>query len=127
MSGPRAPHLEIRSAAPEGARFLAGLAQREGVELGVLDRGRHAVAYAKGAEAIGAVLAAAVIHSLGGGSVFVRRRIQTPSDATVQNTVQPEREVVLGASSSARRASRERSAAGLRALAGAPAKPARLR
>jgi len=38
--------------------------------------------------------------------VFVRRRIQTPSDATVQNTVQPEREVVLGASSSARRASR---------------------
>ena len=239
MSGPRAPHLEIRSAAPEGARFLAGLAQREGVELGVLDRGRHAVAYAKGAEAIGAVLAAAgassvvlsleeqavlgatraranrlanadhanlvrtsraahdqlraveqlqrsgvlakldtslqeiaelrarhptlslrelaskcrppataktpanharltfssrgrldaaaVIHSLGGGSVFVRRRIQTPSDATVQNTVQPEREVVLGASSPARRASRERSAAGLRALAGAPAKPARLR
>src|SRR5207302_1037637 len=50
--------------------------------------------------------AAADIHSLGGGSVFVRRRIQTPSDATVQNTVQPEREVVLGASSSARRASR---------------------
>jgi len=64
MSGPRAPHLEIRSAAPEGARFLAGLAQREGVELGVLDRGRHAVAYAKGAEAIGAVLAAAGASSV---------------------------------------------------------------
>src|SRR5205807_2242015 len=55
LSGPRSPHLEIRSAGPDGARFLAGLAQREGVDLGVLDRGRHAVAYAKGAEAIGAV------------------------------------------------------------------------
>src|SRR5436309_14165399 len=42
-------------------------------------------------------------YSEGGGSAFVRRRIQTPSDATVLNVVQPEREVVLGASSPARR------------------------
>jgi DNA-binding protein WhiA len=59
LSGPRAPHLEIRSASSEGARFLASLAAAEGASLGVLDRSRHVVAYAKGVEAIGAVLAAA--------------------------------------------------------------------
>jgi len=35
--------------------------------------------------------------------VLVRRRIQTPSDATVLSVVQPEGEVVLGASPPARR------------------------
>jgi cell division protein WhiA len=59
LSGPRSPHLEIRSAGLDGARFLAGLAEREGVRLGVLDRGRHAVAYAKGLETIADVLALA--------------------------------------------------------------------
>src|SRR5207248_10111407 len=42
LSGPRAPHLEIRSASAEGARFLAELARREGARLGVIDRVRHA-------------------------------------------------------------------------------------
>jgi hypothetical protein len=42
-----------------------------------------------------------VILSLG-GSVLVRRRIQTPSDAKVLSVVQPEGEVVLGASPPAR-------------------------
>jgi DNA-binding protein WhiA len=59
LSGPRSPHVEIRSATVEGARFLAALAAAEGARLAVLDRGRHAVAYAKGAEAIAGVLAAA--------------------------------------------------------------------
>jgi hypothetical protein len=59
LSGPRSPHLEVRSATLEGARFLVSVAAAEGAPLGVLDRGRHAVAYAKGAEAIGSVLAAA--------------------------------------------------------------------
>jgi len=59
VSGPRAPHLEIRTAAAEGARFIAELARREGAALHVLDRGRHAIAYARGAEEIGIVLAAA--------------------------------------------------------------------
>jgi DNA-binding protein WhiA len=54
LSGPRAPHLEIRTAEVEGAQFLAELAP-----LRVLERRTHAVAYAKGAEAIEAVLAAA--------------------------------------------------------------------
>jgi DNA-binding protein WhiA len=54
LSGPRSPHLEIRRASREGAEFLAELAP-----LRVVDRPRHAAAYAKGAEAIEAVLAAA--------------------------------------------------------------------
>jgi DNA-binding protein WhiA len=59
LSGPRSPHLEIRSAGPDGAAFLARIAAEEDVHLSVLDRGRHAVAYAKGSEAIGGVLALA--------------------------------------------------------------------
>ena len=59
LSGPRAPHLELRSAEPEGADFVARVAAQEGVELRVADRGRHAVAYAKGAETISGVLALA--------------------------------------------------------------------
>ena len=54
LSGPRGPHLEIRTASVEGAEFLASLAP-----LAVLDRGRHAVAYAKGGETIADVLAEA--------------------------------------------------------------------
>jgi DNA-binding protein WhiA len=59
LSGPRSPHLEVRSATVDGARFLASVAAAEGARLAVVDRGRHAAAYAKGAEAIGGVLAAA--------------------------------------------------------------------
>ena len=59
VSGPRAPHLEIRSTGLAGAEFLVDLARRDGLRLSVLDRGRHAVAYAKGAEAIADLLAAA--------------------------------------------------------------------
>jgi cell division protein WhiA len=59
LSGPRDPHLEIRTAELEGARFLADLAGREGAELHVLDRGRHGVAYAKGVESIADALVAA--------------------------------------------------------------------
>lgn len=59
LSGPRSPHLEIRSAGPDGAQFLAGIAEEEGARLGILDRGRHAVAYAKGLESIADVLALA--------------------------------------------------------------------
>src|SRR6266508_2769874 len=42
-------------------------------------------------------------YSERGGSALVRRRIQTPSDAKVLSVVQPEGEVVLGASPPARR------------------------
>jgi DNA-binding protein WhiA len=59
LSGPRSPHLEIRSAGLEGAEFVAEVAARAGAELRVLDKGRHAVAYAKGAAPISDALAAA--------------------------------------------------------------------
>ena len=57
-------------------------------------------------------------YSQSGGSALVRRRIQTPSDATVLSVVQPEGEVVLGASPPARRF-----AAGRSGGIGRPAKP----
>jgi DNA-binding protein WhiA len=59
LSGPRSPHLEVRSASVAGASFTAEVAARAGAKLAVLDRGRHAVAYAKGAEEIADVLVAA--------------------------------------------------------------------
>ncbi len=59
LSGPLDPHLEIRTAEIEGARFLAEVAERTGAELHVLERARHAVAYAKGTETIADALIAA--------------------------------------------------------------------
>src|SRR5919204_1714706 len=59
LTGPRSLHLEIRTAAAEGAAFIARLAAREGAALSVRDRGAHAAAYAKGADAIADTLAAA--------------------------------------------------------------------
>ena len=59
LSGPRAPHLELRSTGGEGARFVAGVAEREGLVLQVLERPSHAVAYTKGGETIADLLAVA--------------------------------------------------------------------
>ncbi len=52
-------HLELRTGERSGAEFLAAVAAAEDIELGVYERAGHAVAYAKGAETIGEVLAAA--------------------------------------------------------------------
>ena len=54
LSGPRSPHLEIRAASRDGAELLAEIAG-----LTVQERGRHVVAYAKGAEVIADALATA--------------------------------------------------------------------
>jgi cell division protein WhiA len=59
LSGPRDPHLEVRVGSLAGARFIAEAAAREGVALTVAERRTHAVAYAKGHEAIAGVLALA--------------------------------------------------------------------
>ena len=59
LSGPRDPHLELRAGSLAGARFTADVAAREGVALAVAERRTHAVAYAKGHEAIAGVLALA--------------------------------------------------------------------
>ena len=56
LSGPRSPHLELRTASLEGAEFLRWVAAIHGVRLGVLDRGRHAAAYAMGLDTIESVL-----------------------------------------------------------------------
>jgi hypothetical protein len=56
LSGPRDPHLEIRTAEREGAAFLASLATRLGGELRVQQRSSHATAYVKGTEGIADVL-----------------------------------------------------------------------
>jgi cell division protein WhiA len=54
LSGPRDPHLEIRTSGRDGADFLARLAP-----LAVHERSGHALAYAKGTETIADVLAMA--------------------------------------------------------------------
>ena len=59
ITGPRAAHLEIRTATVDGARAIAEIAAREDVELRVHDRGRHAIAYAKAVETIADALALA--------------------------------------------------------------------
>ncbi|HEX7254436.1 MAG TPA: DNA-binding protein WhiA [Gaiellaceae bacterium] len=52
-------HLELRTGERSGAEFIAEIAAAERIHLGVLERGGHAVAYAKSSETIGEVLAAA--------------------------------------------------------------------
>jgi cell division protein WhiA len=59
LSGPRDPHLELRTSTAEGAVFIVDVAAAEGVPLRVLERRHHAVAYAKGHEPIGDLLAIA--------------------------------------------------------------------
>jgi DNA-binding protein WhiA len=52
-------HLEVRTEHRAGAEFLADVARTEGIRLAVQDRGNHAIAYAKGSEAMTELLAAA--------------------------------------------------------------------
>jgi cell division protein WhiA len=56
-SGPRGAHLELRTVDPGSAWFLAELAAADGLRLAVHERSRHALAYAKGSEAIADLLA----------------------------------------------------------------------
>jgi DNA-binding protein WhiA len=59
LSGPRSPHLEVRAASRAGAELIAFLAGGAGARMVVLERGRHAIAYAKGVDAIAGAIAAA--------------------------------------------------------------------
>jgi cell division protein WhiA len=54
-----AGHLEIRTEHRAGAEFVAEVGEAEGIKVTVQERSDHASAYAKGAEAIGELLAAA--------------------------------------------------------------------
>jgi DNA-binding protein WhiA len=57
ISGPRAPHLEIRTADRAGAELISWAGAQEEVGLQVHDRGRHAIVYAKASETIADALA----------------------------------------------------------------------
>jgi DNA-binding protein WhiA len=59
VSGPRSPHLEIRTASRAGADLLVAVAAQDDVVLSVQDRVRYTAVYAKGAEAIADALALA--------------------------------------------------------------------
>jgi DNA-binding protein WhiA len=59
VSGPRSPHLEIRTAGRAGADLLVAAAAQDDVVLRIHDRGRHTAVYAKGAESIADALALA--------------------------------------------------------------------
>ncbi len=59
LSGPHDLHLELRTAGVDGARFLAGVAAAQDVTLRVAERRTHAFAYAKGHDAVAALLAVA--------------------------------------------------------------------
>lgn len=67
LSGPRDPHLELRTSGRAGAEFIVATAAHEELELRVAERRSHALAYAKGHDAIRDVLAAA-----GAGRVALR-------------------------------------------------------
>lgn len=52
----RSPHVELRTASPDAADWLAGVAYEEGIELGTAERSGHALVYAKSWEAIESLL-----------------------------------------------------------------------
>ncbi len=65
LSGPRSPHLEVRTPTFAGASFLRSVASAEEVRLRVEEREPHARAYAKGWEEIeGYLLAAGVVDAV---------------------------------------------------------------
>lgn len=59
LSGPRDPHLEVRTPTHAGAAFVRSVASTVGVRLRVIDRAQHSAAYAKGWEAIEGFLSVA--------------------------------------------------------------------
>jgi DNA-binding protein WhiA len=59
LSGPQAPHLEVRFPTHAGASFVRAVASVEDVRLRVVDRASHAAAYAKAWDAIEGYLAVA--------------------------------------------------------------------
>jgi cell division protein WhiA len=59
VSGPPSPHLEVRSESREGAEAVVAASAAEGGDLRIVQRGEHALAYAKGIDRIAGVLAAA--------------------------------------------------------------------
>ncbi|HEX2304300.1 MAG TPA: DNA-binding protein WhiA [Gaiella sp.] len=59
LSGPRSPHLEVRTPLHAGAAFIRSVASAVGVRMRVIDRESHSAAYAKSWDAIEAFLSVA--------------------------------------------------------------------
>jgi cell division protein WhiA len=59
LSGPRSPHLEVRTPLHAGAAFVRSVASAAGIRLRVIDRESHSAAYAKSWESIEAFLSVA--------------------------------------------------------------------
>jgi len=59
LSGPRAPHLEVRTPLHAGAAFVRSVASAADVRMRVIDRESHSAAYAKGWDAIEGFLSVA--------------------------------------------------------------------
>ena len=59
LSGPRSPHLEVRTPLHAGAAFVRSVASAAGVRMRVIDRRSHSAAYVKSWDAIEAYLAIA--------------------------------------------------------------------
>jgi DNA-binding protein WhiA len=100
LSGPNAPHLELRASGIAGARLLSEIAAREGVTLATLERRAHAIAYAKGGEAIADLLALAGAsetalrldeHAVVAGTRADANRLANADEANVKRTVQAAR------------------------------------
>ena len=65
LTGPRSPHLEVRTPTSAGASFLRSVGSAQDVRLRVEERASHARAYAKGWEEIeGYLLAAGVVDAV---------------------------------------------------------------
>ncbi len=96
LSGPRAPHLELRASGADGAALLVDIAAREGIELRKLERAAHAIAYAKSGETIADLLAVAGAsesalrldeHAVVAGTSAEANRLANADEANVRRTV----------------------------------------
>jgi hypothetical protein len=96
LSGPRAPHLELRATDMGGARLLAEIAGHEGVPLKTIERRTHAAAYAKSGETIADLLALAGAgetalrldeHAVVAATRSDANRIANADEANVKRTV----------------------------------------
>jgi DNA-binding protein WhiA len=101
LSGPRAPHLELRATSEDGARLLAEIAAKEGVPLRTMQRRSHALAYAKSGETIADLLAVAGAsetalrldeHNVIAATRAEANRLANADGANVKRTVDAARE-----------------------------------
>jgi DNA-binding protein WhiA len=96
LSGPRRLHLELRASGLDGARFTTEVAARSGIELRILERRTHAIAYAKAGEAIADLVALAGAsdtalrldeHAVVAGTKAAANRLANADEANLLRTV----------------------------------------